>query len=110
MAVNFGEPVPTDGVRVISTHWNPGNARLEVDLQQPNGTWTPAPTSVQEHGPLDLRASAMRYVKRLGFTHVVGLAGKEGTGLLVHALADKAPEWSLEVVAEADGFYVLRVR
>ncbi|MDZ4798278.1 MAG: glycosyltransferase 87 family protein [Bryobacteraceae bacterium] len=110
LAAEFAEPVELDNARIISTHWDAGNTRFDIDIQQPNGTWTAAATTTGEHGPLDLRQSATRYLKHLGFTHIAGRAGKEGTHLLMHALADRAPDWNLEVLAEEQAFYVLKLR
>lgn len=110
LAADFVDPLEADTLRVISTYWDGGNSRFDIDIQQPNGTWQAAATTIEDHGPLDLRRSATRYVKSLGFTHIVGKAGKEGTEVLTHALEDKAPEWNVQVLAEEQGFYVLKLK
>ncbi len=110
LAADLVEAVQLDTVRVVSTRWDAGNTRLAIDVQQPSGTWFAADATNQELGALDLRQSAMRYVKRLGFTHIVGRAGQDGTQVLMHSLADNAAGWGVDVIAEEDTFYVLKVK
>jgi hypothetical protein len=107
LAASFPEPARIDTVRVISTHWDAGNRRFELDIQEPGGRWTAVPAAVEELAPLNLQRAALKYAARSGFTHIVGRSGDTGMDLLVQSLTHAE---GVRVAAGINDFYVLDIR
>ncbi|MBM3795550.1 MAG: hypothetical protein FJW31_16155 [Acidobacteria bacterium] len=58
---------------------------------------------------LNLRHSAVRYLRREGFRWILAAAGETGIDRVVRSLVNHAPDWGLTQVDRAGGVYLLRL-
>ncbi|MBC7927777.1 MAG: discoidin domain-containing protein [Bryobacteraceae bacterium] len=109
VTVDLAQPLQLDQIRILTTAWDSGNRNLGVEVQQAGDSWTALPVDRTLIGPLNLRAEAIRYVKSLGFTHIVTKIGDDGMGVLGRSLMDDAPEWHVQFVSENQSMYLLKL-
>ncbi|MBI3279378.1 MAG: glycosyltransferase family 39 protein [Acidobacteria bacterium] len=107
--IEFAAPERLSEVCVIG----PGGeekSRPEISLRRADGTWTVLKSTGAPRPGMNLRRSATRLVRRAGIRYIVAPLGREGNGPLGELLVNRAPDWGLEVVANEDNVFLLRVQ
>jgi hypothetical protein len=107
--IEFGQPETLDAVLVTSPLAE-ANTYPEIDLKNADGAWTSPQLERTIAPPTKLRFHATRYLRKLGVTHIVVAASTEGVGVLGNSLVSEADDWNLDVVANHDAAYLLRIR
>jgi hypothetical protein len=56
-----------------------------------------------------LRMEAVQLLAHSGITHIVVTSASQGVGVLGQSLVDEAQDWGLDVVANFEAVYLLRI-
>lgn len=107
--VDFGGPAMADAVTVLGPV-EERTVRPVVEVRTAAGEWVRVEAARRPAPALNLRAYAMDLLRREGITHIATASGTSGVGLLGTSFVEDRESWRIEVVANLDGFYVLRLR
>ncbi|MEP6535553.1 MAG: glycosyltransferase family 39 protein [Bryobacteraceae bacterium] len=106
--VDFDRPETLTAINVVgrTTEYEP---RLEIYGQRPDGVWVqfPAPRTVRP--AINLRHAAVRMVRRSGMKYILAPGGKAGGGPIGTSMANQPFDWGVEIVAQLDNTYLLKI-
>ena len=110
LQVDLEKPRWLSGATLVS-HTPVYGVAIEFDGMDGGGVWHSfgAGKPVQRVWE-DLRRPATRAIRRQGFSYILASRGKEGLGPFGETFIGHEEEWGLEVVAEAHGYYLYRIR
>ena len=105
--INFGKSIALTGITLISPV-SERSSNAEILGQDTNGNWRKLGifSSATSREGVNLRPTAGRTLKRAGIQYIAALAAEE-TG---RSFKEYAPEWNMELTAEAEGIYLFRLR
>jgi hypothetical protein len=104
MQIEYTAPIVADSVDVVASI-----PAVRIDICSA-GAWTTVPTHTVDAVELNLRPAAMQLVKQAGITHIVAPAASQGVGVLGERLVNMPDDWNVEVVANLDAAYLLKLR
>ena len=106
--VDLSIPVRADSLQVL---WPMEDhiSQMRVDICA-GGTWRTLPARTMVGPELNLRPAAVEMLRKSGITHILTPASYEGIGILGDSLINEAGDWNLEVLANLDAVYLLRLR
>jgi hypothetical protein len=106
--VDLSIPVRADSLQVL---WpmEDHSSQMRVDICA-GGTWRTLPARTMVGPELNLRPAAVEMLRKSGITHILTPASYEGIGILGDRLVNEAGDWNLEVLANLDAVYLLRLR
>ena len=75
-----------------------------------NGSWRTVSARTVEGPELSLRPSAIQMLKKAGITHILAAAYYDGIGIIGDKMVYEAIDWNLDVVANLNEVYLLKLR
>ena len=108
LEVEFDCPQTLTAVNVIG----PGDERrmaTRIHLERTDGTWIQPACARAPRASANLRKAATHYLRRCGIRYILAVVNNEGSGALGRMLVDHAWDWGLELTANQDNVYLLRI-
>jgi hypothetical protein len=108
--VDFSSTQRLTEIAVIAAN-SARTAKLEL-WGRDKGTWRaiPIPQRPANRAPLNLRRSAMRYLRREGITHILAPIDTDAFGQIGVAMRANPADWNLEIIAELGNVALYRIR
>lgn len=108
--VDFSSPQAVSEVAVIASRTARG-AKLEL-WGRDKQTWKqlPLPARPADRSALNLRRSAMRYLRRERITHVLAPIATDAFGLIGADMRSNPADWDLQIVAEFENVTLYKVQ
>lgn len=106
--VSFPAPLAVSEVRVIAHR---SSADLPIEVWGKAGNWVAlrAPSRPEILPALNLRLSAMRFLRREGIQYILASTGTDFSGLVSAQIAENPSDWGVAPVASYKGFTLYRV-
>lgn len=108
--VDFSSPQPLTEIAVIAAR-SARTAKLEL-WGRDKQTWRsiPIPQRPAVRAPLNLRHSAIRYLRREGITHILAPMGTDAFGQIGLDMRANPADWCLDKIAAFENVTLYKVR
>jgi hypothetical protein len=110
LQVSFEHPLQLTGVRVVGLQYERVPApQIKIRTAAPGG-WKLLKAEKRHVASVNTREMAVAFARRSGITAIVAAISNEGMGHLARSLVENRDSWGLDLIANQDAVYVLRIR